>query len=497
MPVSNPYQLPFVLDVASRIAPSRVLDIGIGLGLVGAALRQYLEVCAGRLERRAWRVRIEGIEIFPAYRTPLWDWAYDAVHLGDAQEVLGGLGEFDLALVKPATATFRRNLLQLDQLELKGPETQFRTRGYIRAAAPYAVNLSTDGSLDIALLTAFLPELSLSGESAFQFAIRGSLSQPTMAGFVELKDGLASIPNPSFDASAVQARVTFAGNKIVLESLKGELNGGTLEARGGLTAAFGSDQSFEARDVDLRLQAANMYLEPVRGLKTLTDATLQVTGSSAGLTVSGDVTAQESSYDEPVMFEQALLQSLRGGTSVTTLEESEAAIPIALDIAVRTLVPLEINNNLLRASVESDLRLRGTTAKPGLTGRLTIDEGGQLFLNERTYTVERGTVIFTDERRIAPTLDIAARTRVNEYDITLRVQGPPGRELQTTLLSDPPLPEPDVLAVLATGRRLDELEGSESAVVREQVLSYLAGSVGGGITQRAGRARRWRTSSTR
>lgn len=98
MPVSNPYQLPFVLDVASRIAPSRVLDIGIGLGLVGAALRQYLEVCAGRLERRAWRVRIEGIEIFPAYRTPLWDWAYDAVHLGDAQEVLGGLGEFDLAL---------------------------------------------------------------------------------------------------------------------------------------------------------------------------------------------------------------------------------------------------------------------------------------------------------------------------------------------------------------------------------------------------------------
>lgn len=98
MPVSNPYQLPFVLDVAQRIAPARVLDVGVGLGLVGAALRQYLEVCAGRLERPAWRVRIEGIEIFPAYQTPLWDWAYDAVHLGDAQEVLGSLGEFDLVL---------------------------------------------------------------------------------------------------------------------------------------------------------------------------------------------------------------------------------------------------------------------------------------------------------------------------------------------------------------------------------------------------------------
>ena len=98
MPVSNPYQLPFVLDSAARSAPARVLDVGIGLGLVGAALRQYLEVCAGRLERHEWRCRIEGIEIHPPYRTPLWDWAYDAVHLGDAREILPRLGKFDLLL---------------------------------------------------------------------------------------------------------------------------------------------------------------------------------------------------------------------------------------------------------------------------------------------------------------------------------------------------------------------------------------------------------------
>ncbi|MBL8218595.1 MAG: translocation/assembly module TamB domain-containing protein [Bryobacterales bacterium] len=396
-------------------------------------------------------------------------------------------GEFDIALVKPATATLRKSLLQLDQLELKGPETQFRTRGYIRAAAPYAVNLSTDGNLDIALLGAFLPDWSLSGVSDFQFAIRGSLSQPTMAGFLELKDGLASTANPSLDASAVEARVAFEGNRITLQRLKGELNGGTLEGQGGLTAAFGANETFEAKNVDLRLKAANIYLEPVTGFQALADATLHLEGSSAGLSVTGDLTAQESTYNEPVLLEQALLNSLRGST-VTTLEESKPSLPVALNINVRTLSPLQINNNLLRAAIDADLRLRGTVARPGLTGRLTIDEGGQLFLNERTYTVERGAVIFTDERRIAPTLDIAARTRVNEYDITLRVQGPPGRELQTSLLSDPPMSEPDVLAVLATGRRLDELEGSESAVIREQVLSYLAGSVGGGITSKAGRA---------
>jgi hypothetical protein len=98
MPVSNPYQLPFVVGIASRIAPSRVLDVGVGLGLVGAALRQYLEVCAGRLERREWKCRIEGIEIHAPYRTALWDYGYDEVHLGDAREILPRLGEFDLVL---------------------------------------------------------------------------------------------------------------------------------------------------------------------------------------------------------------------------------------------------------------------------------------------------------------------------------------------------------------------------------------------------------------
>ena len=98
MPVSDPYQIPFVVDVASRIAPSRVLDVGIGLGLVGAALRQYLEVCAGRLERASWRCRIEGIEIHAPYRTALWDFAYDTVHEGDARTILPRLGDFDLVL---------------------------------------------------------------------------------------------------------------------------------------------------------------------------------------------------------------------------------------------------------------------------------------------------------------------------------------------------------------------------------------------------------------
>ena len=54
--------------------------------------------------------------------------------------------------------------------------------------------------------------------------------------------------------------------------------------------------------------------------------------------------------------------------------------------------------------------------------------------------------------------------------------GEPGKT-ETTLTSEPTLPEPDIMALLVTGRTLDEMRGEEYEVAREQVLSYLAGRV--------------------
>ena len=68
-------------------------------------------------------------------------------------------------------------------------------------------------------------------------------------------------------------------------------------------------------------------------------------------------------------------------------------------------------------------------------------------------------------------------TSASNYDITLAVTGTPG-ETETTLTADPTLPEPDIMAMLVTGRTLDEMRGEEYEVAREQVLSYLTGRVG-------------------
>ena len=62
-------------------------------------------------------------------------------------------------------------------------------------------------------------------------------------------------------------------------------------------------------------------------------------------------------------------------------------------------------------------------------------------------------------------------------DVTIAVTGTPG-DTETTLTSSPSLPEPDIMALLVTGRTLDQMRGEEYEVARAQVLSYLAGRVG-------------------
>ena len=83
---------------------------------------------------------------------------------------------------------------------------------------------------------------------------------------------------------------------------------------------------------------------------------------------------------------------------------------------------------------------------------------------------------FLDERRILPSLDLVMNTSARPYDVTISASGTPD-DLETTLTSTPTLPEPDIMALLVTGRTLDEMRGEEFEVAKSQVLSYISGRV--------------------
>lgn len=99
MPFSNQESIPTVLYFSQLVRPKRILDVGVGIGIYGLLLRTVLDIIHERFPRDKWQLRIEGLEIFPGYRNPVWDYAYDAIHIGDVRTHAFPADSFDLVLI--------------------------------------------------------------------------------------------------------------------------------------------------------------------------------------------------------------------------------------------------------------------------------------------------------------------------------------------------------------------------------------------------------------
>ena len=60
-----------------------------------------------------------------------------------------------------------------------------------------------------------------------------------------------------------------------------------------------------------------------------------------------------------------------------------------------TRTPFVADNNLAELALEADMRVGGSLSRPDAAGRVTLEDGGVLRLNGRTYEVERLVLSFT------------------------------------------------------------------------------------------------------
>ena len=109
MPTSQHFQISRILDLVVLLNPKSVLDIGTGFGKYGLLCREFLELWDGKETYGKFRHRIEGIEIFEKYLTPVHAYVYDRVHVGDAAQVVQNLeSSFELALLIDVLEHFDR-----------------------------------------------------------------------------------------------------------------------------------------------------------------------------------------------------------------------------------------------------------------------------------------------------------------------------------------------------------------------------------------------------
>src|SRR6185369_2269030 len=112
-----------------------------------------------------------------------------------------------------------------------------------------------------------------------------------------------------------------------------------------------------------------------------------------------------STYTDPIS-----LTALARRTNAQPLlaREQSYVDTIRLNVAVTTTEDATIDNNYGRFEAGAEFRVVGTVGRPGMTGRVSLREGGEIFLAGRTFRVTRGDITFTDLRRIQPEFNVSA-----------------------------------------------------------------------------------------
>ncbi|HEV2488132.1 MAG TPA: translocation/assembly module TamB domain-containing protein [Terracidiphilus sp.] len=373
-------------------------------------------------------------------------------------------------------ATLANDRIRLDPLHVTGEDTDMRAQGSLALNGTQQLDLAASGSINLKLAETLDPDLTASGTSTFQLEAHGPLKKPQMQGKVDFQNGSLSFEDVPNGLSQLHGTLEFNQDRLEVKSLTAMSGGGPITVGGYLAYQRGIY-------ADLSVTGQSVRIRYPQGVSSLADASLHLQGSQNNLLLSGNVLITRFSVSPDLDFAALAAQA----NSVQTITPADApSNHVRLDVHILSSPQLNFQNAFAKLAGDVDLRLRGTLATPALQGRISVTEGSAIIAGTR-YDLQRGEISFTNPVRIEPLIDLSATARVQDYDITLSLHGTPDK-LAVTYRSDPPLPESDVVALLALGRTENQqriyTQQQEQALSNPTTDALLGGALNATVSSR-------------
>jgi translocation and assembly module TamB len=339
-----------------------------------------------------------------------------------------------------AHATLENSRVQLDPMHITGTDTDLRVHGDLALKGTQQLDLAAGGSINLKLAETLDPDLTASGTTTFQVEAHGPLQHPGLQGTVNFEDGALSFGDLPNGLSQLHGSLQFTQNRLEVRSLTAVSGGGQLNVAGFLAYERGiyADLSVTGKGVRIRYP---------QGVTSLADSNFRLQGSQSNLLLSGDVMITRFTVSPDL--DLAALASQANSAVQAVAPPDALSNHIRLDVHISSSPQLNFQNAFAKLAGDVDVHLRGTAANPSLLGRISITQGSAMIAGTR-YELQRGDITFTNPVRIEPVLDMSATAHIEDYDVTLGLNGPP-QKMSVTYRSDPPMPEADVLSLLALG----------------------------------------------
>jgi translocation and assembly module TamB len=393
------------------------------------------------------------------------------------EELAATVAGVHLKSVGAARATLAGGRIQIEPLHVTGEDTDLNAQGSLALAGDHRLDLAASGSVNLKLIQTLDPDVTAAGAATFQVEAHGPLHDLGLRGQLDLENGSLSLEDVPNGLSQIHGTLEFNQNRLEVRSLTAMSGGGQLSVAGYLAYQGGIYANLTVTGKQVRIR----YPE---GVSSLADTKLRLQGSASNLSLSGDVLITRFSANPD--FDFAALAAKFNAVKTAIIPPDAPSNHVRLDVHVISSSQLEFQNAFAKLGGDVDLRLRGTMASPALLGRVSVTEGSAVIAGTR-YELERGDITFANPLRIDPNIDLSATARVEEYDITLALRGTPER-LAVTYRSDPPLPEADVVALLALGRTQNQqriyTEQQEQSLSGPATDTLLGGALNATVSNR-------------
>jgi translocation and assembly module TamB len=346
-------------------------------------------------------------------------------------------------------------------------------------------------SVNLALLEPISPAIATSaGSLGLNLQVTGTLQQPQLYGSLQLDNGALQLRPTGELYRDIQARVRFAGDRIVIEQLHVGSRTGPMQLTGYIEYT-----GLSLQRINLVIQAQEFTAIHTPAIQTVISADIAVRGSLQELVATGNMTVPRGR----VLLDELPWGGLQevepweltvpgvygpGPEAVAATDEKAASTALGAELSLAFLrvdIAIEVPQNFWvqapRTAVElsGDLRVTKELNETfALNGSIDTVRGYASYYGKK-FEIEEGHVIFTGSEDINPHLAITVTHTVADYVISIHLEGTI-KEPVISFSSTPELSETDIISLLVIGKTTDRLTSSEQGALASQ-LQQLAGGL--------------------
>ena len=337
--------------------------------------------------------------------------------------------------------------------------------------------LRYNGPADALWRLAAVEAFDLTGPVSIAADVTGRIDDPRVRGSVASDNLRVQSALSGTDLRAVKARGSFDGSRLQLSSFSGSTKGG-----GGVVGAGTVDLTnlgTRAPSLDLRIAATSALLIDRDDMAARVTGPLRIVSDGVGGTLAGRVSLESARWVLGRAVNPAALPIIKTreiNQRADVAPSRVVAAPWRYLIDARALNQVNVRGLGLDSEWSANIKLRGTTAAPTITGQADLIRGGYEFAGKR-FELSRGRIRFFGENPPDPQLDIAAEAEVDSLSARITIGGTANKPI-ITFSSTPALPEEEVLSRLLFGSSITNISAVEALQLGAAVASLQGGGSG-------------------